>query len=79
MARHDTQTPAWITFSYVSFCTAVTMAALGIVYLPLDLWMRGYLGMAALFLVHASISLTKTLRDRHEADRSELNAPEFGR
>ncbi|MGI4801195.1 MAG: YiaA/YiaB family inner membrane protein [Janthinobacterium lividum] len=77
MARHDTQTPAWITFSYISFCTAVSMAALGIIYLPLDLWMRGYLAMAALFLVHASISLTKTLRDRHEADRPA--ASEFGR
>ncbi len=79
MPTQDTHTPAWITFSYISFCTAVSMAALGIVYLPLDLWMRGYLAMAALFLVHASISLTKTLRDRHEANRPTSSVSEFGR
>ena len=55
------------------------MAALGIAYLPLGLWERGYLAMAALFLVHASVSLTKTLRDRHEAESSGPFAPEAGR
>lgn len=68
MQRRDAHTPAWIAFSYASFCTAAAMAALGIAYLPLGPWERGYLAMAALFLVHASVSLTKTLRDRHEAD-----------
>ena len=68
MPRRDAHTPAWIAFSYVSFCVAVAMAALGIAYLPLGPWERGYLGMAALLLVHASVSLTKTLRDRHEAE-----------
>ena len=69
MVRRSDDTPAWIAFSYMSFCIAASMATLGIIYLPLDLWMRGYLAMAALFLVHASISLTKTLRDRHEAEK----------
>ena len=79
MARHDTHTPAWNTFSDVFFCTAVSMVTLGIVYLPLDLWMRGYVAMAALFLVHASISLTKTLRHRHEADWPVMSVAENGR
>ncbi len=76
MPRRDTHTPAWIAFSYISFCTAAVMAALGIAYLPLGLWERGYLAMAALFLVHASVSLTKTLRDRHEADAATTSALE---
>ncbi len=79
MPRQDTHTPAWIAFSYLSFCTAVVMAALGIAYLPLGLWERGYLAMAALLLVHASVSLTKTLRDRHEAEHAGTPAAEAGR
>ena len=79
MPRRDTHTPAWIAFSYLSFCTAAVMAALGIAYLPLGLWERGYLAMAALFLVHASVSLTKTLRDRHEADTAGTLPAEAGR
>ena len=74
MPRRDAHTPAWIAFSYASFCVAATMAALGIAYLPLGLWERGYLAMAALFLVHASVSLT--LRDRHEADTAGTPSPE---
>lgn len=71
MARPDTHTPAWVAFTYLSFCAAAVMAALGIVYLPLGLWERGYLAMSLVFLVHASVSLTKTLRDRHEAEQAE--------
>ena len=79
MPRRDAHTPAWIAFSYISFCTATVMAALGIATLPLGLWERGYLAMAALFLVHVSVSLTKTLRDRHEADLAGTVAAEAGR
>ena len=70
MARRDTHTLAWIAFSCLLFAVAVAMAALGMGWLPLDLWVRGYLAMAALLLVHSSVSLTRTLRDRHEADAS---------
>ena len=70
MSRRDTHTPAWLAFTYMSFCAAAVMAALGIVYLPLGPWERGYMGMAAVFLVHASVSLTKTLRDRFEAEQA---------
>ena len=73
MVQRDASTSAWIAFSYVSFCTA-GMATLGIVYLPLDLWMRGYLAIAAVLLVHASVSLTKTLRDRHEVERATTSS-----
>ena len=79
MPRRDAHTPAWIAFSYLFFCTATVMAALGIAYLPLGLWERGTLAMAALFLVHASLSLTRTLRDRHEAELAGTVAAEAGR
>ena len=38
-----------------------------IAFLPPGRWERGSLGTAALLLVHASVSLTRTPRDRREA------------
>ncbi len=57
----------WILFTYVSFAASLGTLALGIAAVPLDLWMKGFLGMAALMLVQSSITLTKTLRDVEEA------------
>ena len=45
------------------------MVAAGILFLPLDLWAKGYLAMGALMLTQSCITLTKTLRDNHEAAR----------
>jgi hypothetical protein len=70
MERRETHTPAWVAFTCLSFCAAIAMAALGIAFLPLGPWERGYMAMAAVFLVHASVSLTKTLRDRFEAEEA---------
>ena len=58
---------AWVTFTYISFFASAGMVAAGILFLPLDLWAKGYLGMGALMLTQSCITLTKTLRDNHEA------------
>jgi hypothetical protein len=58
---------SWVTFTYVSFLASAGMVAAGILFLPLDLWAKGYLGMGALMLTQSCITLTKTLRDNHEA------------
>jgi hypothetical protein len=34
--------------------------------LPVSGWIKGYLGMGLFFLVSATITLTKTMRDAHE-------------
>lgn len=41
----------------------------GIVYLPVDGWTKGYLGMGLAFTVGSTLSLAKTTRDIHESDR----------
>jgi hypothetical protein len=43
------------------------MVAAGILYVPLDLWAKGYLAMGVLMLTQSCITLTKTLRDNHES------------
>ncbi|MGH1573911.1 YiaA/YiaB family inner membrane protein [Methylobacterium sp. P31] len=62
-------TAAWKTFTLVSFAAAGAMVALGIFFLPADIWIKGYLAMAAIFLTGTTFTLAKTLRDEHEANR----------
>lgn len=60
---------AWVSFTYASFFAAAAMVAGGILFLPLDLWAKGYLGMGMVMLVQSCITMTKTVRDVHEASR----------
>jgi hypothetical protein len=72
MLRNDDvqrDTPAWIFQVWASFALAVGTTSLGIVYMPLDPWIRAFFAMGLLFSVGASFTLAKTLRDNHEARR----------
>ena len=62
-------TGAWVSFSYASFLAAAVMVAAGLLFLPLDWWVKGYLAMGIVMLVQSTVTLTKTLRDNHEAAR----------
>ena len=61
--------PVWIAFAYISFIAAVAMLTVGIVLMPADLAMKGYLAMGIVMLVQSCITLTKTLRDNAEAGK----------
>ena len=60
---------AWVTFTYVSFSASAFMVAIGVFFLPLDLWIKGYLAMGVTMLVQSCTTLTKTMRDVHESAR----------
>ena len=60
---------AWVTFTYVSFAASAFLVALGVFFLPIDLWMKGYLTMGIVMLVQTCVTLTKTVRDVHEGSR----------
>ena len=60
---------SWIVFTYVSFVAALAMVIGGIVLMPLDLAMKGYLGMGLVMLIQCCITLTKTIRDNDEAGK----------
>jgi hypothetical protein len=62
-------TPAWVTFTYLSFGTAVAMMAFGIWSLPVEFWAKGYLGMSMVFLIGSAFTLAKTQRDEFEGKR----------
>lgn len=68
--QNSTQnTGAWLTFTYVSFAASCAMMAIGVWALPADLWVKGYLTMASVFMLGSSFTLSKTVRDEHEAKR----------
>jgi hypothetical protein len=58
---------AWLFFVRVSFVVALVANALGVAYLPVEPWVRAYLGIGELFLVGSTITMAKALRDEHEA------------
>ena len=60
---------AFVTFSYVSFAASAFLVALGVFFMPIDLWMKGYLTMGIVMLVQTCVTLTKTMRDSHESSK----------
>src|SRR6185503_16278056 len=60
---------AWVVQTWASWVLAVGVTAMGIWFLPVDGWMKAFLGMGVLFTVGSTFSLAKTVRDVHEQQR----------
>ncbi len=62
-------TPAWIFQTWASFILSMGATGTGIYYLPVDLWVRGFMAMGILFTVASAFTLAKTVRDNHESEK----------
>jgi len=80
-------TAAWKFFVRLSFYFALTITTLGIVFIPGDLWAKGFLGMGLYFSVSSAFSYAKMVRDEYETSkllnqvnetRTERMLQEFG-
>lgn len=60
---------AWVVQTWLSFVISISATAIGIMYLPVDGWIKGFMGMGLTFTVGSTISLTKTQRDLHEGKK----------
>jgi hypothetical protein len=60
---------AWVAFNYANMAIALAMTIGGVLFLPLDIWIKGYLLMGIAMLLSSSISITKTIRDVQESAR----------
>lgn len=67
---------AWIAQTWIAFAVSVGMTAIGIAYLPVDVWIKAFLAMGLLFSVGSTLSLAKTVRDEHEAKRLSARVDE---
>lgn len=61
--------PGWLFFVKASFACALLGMTAGVILMPVEIWIRGYLIMGSLFLVGSSFTLSKTLRDQFEASK----------
>jgi len=72
MSTPDTQsksTPAFLAQAAIAFGISFVATGCGILYLPLNIWQRGFLLIAVLFLVSSTFTLAKVVRDQHESAR----------
>ncbi|WP_318463368.1 YiaA/YiaB family inner membrane protein [Photobacterium leiognathi] len=59
----------WLTYAKATFAIAAIAMIISIVKLPGDLLIKGYYSICSLFLVSATITLSKAVRDEAESDR----------
>lgn len=71
MDANDIQSSSagWLFYVKAAFVISLVAMGAGILFMPGGLMVQGYFALCALFLVSATITLSKTLRDDHEARR----------
>ena len=62
-------TAAWRFQVVAAFGLALLLTTGGVIYLPVDNWIKGYLLMGVYFTVSSAFGLAKTLRDHHEGSQ----------
>ncbi|RLV50309.1 hypothetical protein D9V37_05210 [Nocardioides mangrovicus] len=60
-------TSAYFAQAGIAFAVALLSVVLGIVYLPVDGWMRAFLAVGVMFLVTSCFTLAKVVRDAQES------------
>jgi len=67
--QQQVHSTGWVAQVWAAFGVSTIAAGFGIYLMPVDPWIRGYMAVTFLMAISSSISLSKTVRDIHEADR----------
>ncbi|MEH2403398.1 YiaA/YiaB family inner membrane protein [Nostoc sp.] len=59
----------WIIQTWAAFILSISMTTFGIINLPVDSWVKGFMGMGLAFSLGSTFTLAKTTRDLHETRR----------
>jgi len=59
-------TGAWVLQVWASFFISLLAACLGIFYLPVEPWVKGYAAMGLFFTLGSTFTLAKTIRDNRD-------------
>ncbi|PRX96811.1 YiaA/YiaB family inner membrane protein [Allonocardiopsis opalescens] len=59
-------TSAFFVQSVLSFGISAVGVGIGVAYLPVDMWMRAFLGLGLLYVITSTFTLAKCVRDRQE-------------
>ncbi|WP_328994047.1 YiaA/YiaB family inner membrane protein [Kribbella sp. NBC_01245] len=60
-------TTAFYAQAAISFGIALVSVLIGVLYLPVDTWIRAFLGLGTMYLVTSSFMLAKVIRDAQES------------
>jgi len=71
MHENDIQShsASWLFYVKAAFVISLACMAAGILFMPATLVEQGYFALSALFMVSATITMVKTVRDEHESQR----------
>ncbi|BAU64898.1 YiaAB two helix domain protein [Stanieria sp. NIES-3757] len=64
--KNQDHSSAWLIQTWLSFIISITATSIGIIYLAVDTWTKGFMGMGLAFSIGSTLSLAKTQRDLHE-------------
>ena len=59
-------TPQFYLQAMIAFAVSAAGVGAGIIYLPVDPWIRAFLGVSVLFVITSTFTLAKCVRDRQE-------------
>lgn len=59
-------TAAYAVQAAISFALALGAMVVGVAYLPVDAWVRAFLAVGLLYVVTATFTLSKVVRDRQQ-------------
>ncbi|MCG7496291.1 hypothetical protein MHO82_05415 [Vibrio sp. Of7-15] len=65
----NTQDKYWLNYAKFTFLLAVAAMIISIIMLPGDLLVKGYYSICSLFLISATITLSKAVRDDSESKK----------
>lgn len=68
--------PAWRFQTWAAFVLALSATSIGIWWLPVDVWVKAFVGLGLWFTVSSSFALAKSERDRHEANKLSTRVAE---
>lgn len=59
----------WVVFTQINFALTLAAMVIGVWAMPVDMWIRAFMGVGLLALVGATITMSKTIRDVHEGNK----------
>jgi hypothetical protein len=63
-------TSAWVFQVWASFIVSLLLMSCGVFWMPVDLWIKGYVAIGMAFVLATSFTLSKTIRDNHEVAKA---------
>ena len=67
--RQQDHSTAWIVQTWAALIISISGTSLGILNLPVNGWLKGFMGMGLAFTVGSTLSVAKTTRDIHESKK----------